>query len=213
MFLLTDSFGIGLLDGCACALLAAAASCRARSQGAHFTGAAVLGCLCGIMGPLLREAFLHGQPGTGVIASQMPGDALLGALAGIVALYLASRYGSKIFFWLDAASIGLASSIGAVLALQELGIVGAICLGLINGLAPGLVRDMALGDVAMLVDSDWYATAAALGCVIAIATEIWCSIGTLTTWMAEHADELAALTGFALVLLVRFWRSRRQIAP
>lgn len=211
MLILSQSFGMALLDGCACALLAAAAASRARILGAHFTGAAVLGCLCGILGPLLREAFLHGQAGTVPVAGQMPGDALLGTLAGISALYMMRNYATKVFFWLDTASIGLACSVGAIYALQELGIAGALCLGLINGLAPGLVRDMALGDPAMLVERDWYATAAALGCVLAIATLVWLSLGWLSEWTAIHADETAVLTGCAGVLIIRGWKGERNL--
>lgn len=211
MLVLSGAFSMALLDGVAGALLAAAAACRARAFGAHFTGAAVLGCLCGIIGPLLREAFLHGQAGTGPLASQLPGDALLGALGGIAGLYILRRHGSRLFFWLDGASMGLASSVGAVYALQDLGIAGAICLGLINGLAPGLVRDMALGDTAMLVESDWYATAAALGCVIAIAVLIWLSLGWITEWTAAHADEVSALAGFCVVVLIKGWKGSKGI--
>ena len=203
MLVLSGAFSMVLLDGVACALLAAAAACRARSLGAHFTGAIVLGCLCGILGPLLREAFLHGQAGTGPLAAQLPGDALLGALGALAATYILRKHGSRLFFWLDAASIGLASAVGAIYALQDLGIVGAVCLGLINGLAPGLVRDMALGDTAMLVESDWYATAAAMGCVIAIAVLLWLSVGWVTEWTASHADEVSVLAGFCMVILIR----------
>ncbi len=209
MLILDDSLSMALLDGCACALLAGAAACRGRNLGAHFTGAVVLGCLCGVIGPLLREAFLHGQAGTAPLASQLPGDALFGALAGIATLHILRNYGGRIFFWLDAASIGLASAAGAVQALADLGIVGAICLGLINGLAPGLVRDMALGDTAMLVENDWYATAAALGCVVTISVLIWLSVGWVNDWTATHADEVAALSGFLVVLLIRGWKGAK----
>lgn len=210
MLVLSDALSMRLLDGSACALLAAAAACRARGLGAHFTGAAVLGCLCGLIGPLLREAFLHGQTGSGRVASELPDEALVGALGAIAALYILGKLRQRMFFWLDSASIGLAGSVGTMFALPELGIVGAICLGMINALAPGLVRDMALGDTALLVDSDWYATAAALGCVATIATFLWLSLGWITEWTAAHADETAVMAGFMVVICIRAWKGRKD---
>lgn len=208
MLILPETLSMRLLDGLACVLLAAAATARARGQGAHFTGSVVLGALCGLIGPLLREAFAHGQAGSARIMAEMPNEALIGALGVFVALYLTHRTRIRLFFWLDSASIGLAASIGAISTLDELGIIGAIGLGLINGLAPGLVRDMALGDTAMLVDKDWYATAAALGCIAAIAVLLWLSVGWVTEWTATHADEAAVLAGFIVVLALRAWKGR-----
>lgn len=208
MLILSDAMSMRLLDGTACALLAAAATCRARTQGAHFTGAVILGCLCGLIGPLLREVFLHGHSGAGPIASELPDEALIGALGAIAALYILKKLQPRLFFWLDNASIGLASSVGTIYALPDLGIVGAICIGLINGLAPGLVRDIALGDIAMLVEKDWYATASALGCVASIAMFLWLSLSWITEWTAAHADETAAITGFFVVICLRAWKGR-----
>lgn len=206
MDILTQAASLGLLDGIACALLAAAAACRARSLGSHFTGAIVLGCLCGLIGPLLREAFLHGQPETGRIASEMPGVALTGALAALAALWIFKS--GRLFFWLDSAGIGMAAGVGTICSLPALGIVGAVTLGLINALAPGLVRDMALGDTAMLVDRSWYATAAALGCVSALAVFILIIAFGTAAWMDIRAEEIAALAGFFTVAGLRAWKGR-----
>lgn len=203
MHLLAEIEGMFLLDGFACALLAAAAVCRARSFGAHITGALALGSFCGLLGPLLREAFLHGSQSTTAILSQFPADALLGAAGGLAAIHILAKFSRQTFFWLDAASIGLAASVGSLLALPEAGIVGALSLGLVNGLAPGLVRDVALGDTAMLIDQSWYATAAAIGSLVAIAVLMWLAVGWVTEWTASHADETAALAGFCVVMLIR----------
>lgn len=204
---------MGLLDGVACALLAAAATVRARSFGSHITGALVLGCLCGIIGPLLRESFVHGPIGAGFIARELPGEALVGALGGVAALYVLRKsqiLQSRLFNWIDGPGIGMATSVGAITALPELGVVGALTIGLINGLAPGLVRDMALGDTAMLVDKSWYATAAALGCVASIAMFTWLCAGYISDWTASNAEATAVLVGFLVIVVIRAWRSRGQ---
>lgn len=155
-----------LMDGLACALLAAAAACRARGFGAHFTGAIALGCVCGLAGPLAREAILHGEAGSRMIANALCDDALIGALAGLAALALWKRGG--LFFWVDAAGMGLCSSLAAAFAAPTVGVAGGLGIGFIAGLLPGMLRDMALGDVAMLVEKEWYASAVAIGCAFAI---------------------------------------------
>ncbi|MBD5553596.1 MAG: TRIC cation channel family protein [Desulfovibrio sp.] len=204
---LSPEAALDLLDGLACALLAAAACCRARSFGAHVTGALVLGCLCGLTGPLLREAFLHGQAIR--IASGMPAVALVGALGAIAGFYLLK--GFRLFFWLDSASIGLAASVGAICSLPETGITGALALGLINALTPGLVRDMALGDTAMLVDRAWYATAAAFGAIVALAVFILIITCGTAAWLDRRAADIAILSGFCAVLWLRAWKGRNAL--
>lgn len=204
----SDILTLPVMDGTACALLGAAAAVRAKNLGAHFTGAIVLGCFCGLIGPLLRETFLHGAMGSSNIVRALPDDALVGALGGIFALLILQKFSARIFFWLDSASIGLACSLGAVLSLQELGIVGSLCLGLINGLAPGLLRDVSLGDTAMLVDRDWYATTAALGCVAALAMELWLAVGWSGEWAASNPDSASIIVGFLLVVAIMSWRGR-----
>lgn len=196
-------FSVFVLDGAACALLAAAATVRARRMGAHVTGALVLGCLCGLIGPLLREVFLHGAPGAGVIARAFPADALAGACMGLAALFLFRNFGklsSQLFGWLDNAGIGMATGAGSVMAFPELGLAGALTLGLINGLAPGLVRDMALGDTAMLVDKSWYATVAALGSIAAIAVLI-----------ATASARGGIIASCLAVIIIRSWKTRNAV--
>lgn len=199
-----------VLDGLACALLAAAACARARSLGGHFTGALVLGCLCGLFGPLLREAFLHGQTGSNYILAQLPPEALCGALAALAAMWIARGKTARMFFWLDSASIGLATSVGALMGLGETGVAGALTLGLINGLAPGVMRDCALGDTAMLVEKSWYATAAMIGAIVALAIMIAFAVVGIGAWSASHAEAVAALGGLLVVMAIRGVKAARD---
>lgn len=204
---------MGVMDGAACALLAAAATTRAKGFGAHGTGALVLGCLCGILGPLLREAFLHGAPAAGRIASELPAGALVGALGGLAGFYMFSRINSlrgRLFGWLDGASMAAATSVGSIMSVTELGIVGALTLGLINGLAPGLVRDMALGDTAMLVEKSWYATAAALGCAASLAMLVFLGAGHINDWAAANVEAVSVITGFMVIVCIRAWRMGQE---
>ncbi len=180
-----------LIDMLACALLAAAATCRARVLGAQVMGALILGCICGLCAPLAREALLHGPGGARLVLQAMPEAALVGSLGGVSSLLILGKFGYKIFFWLDAASIGLASC------------VAALVLGLICGLGPGLLRDMALGDTAMLIEQDWYAAAAALGIMLTILVLLW-QPGAAMPGISLPAASIAA--GAILAVVLRFFK-------
>ena len=188
------------LDMAASFLLAFASSCRCRMFGGHFTGAVVLGFLCGMCAPLLRECLLQSS-GVRLILSELSGLALSGGVAGaLTRLPRISRHGSKAFFLSDSLGIGLTSCLAVVSGVSSrLPAVGSLALGLLIGLAPGLLRDMALGDVAQAVEEDWYATSLALGCM-------------LTILLLTVAKPLIAVPcGCLLVLALRFWRRGKTV--
>ena len=195
------------LDMAAGFLLAAAASCRGRLYGGHISGSAVLGCLCGLAGPLLRESLLHGPDGVKLILYALPGAVLAGALTG--ALLGGVRNNGWLFFWLDGLSLGLAACLGTVCGMSGLGVTGALILGLLAGLAPGLLRDMALGDTARVVEESWYATAAALGCMLTIFLVLLPSWGQGPWPLSDNQWKyVCILSGALLVLILRFRRGR-----
>lgn len=199
---------IEILDGIAAALLAAAASARAKNFGAHITGAIALGCVCGMVGGLTREIFLNGSAGARVALASLPQSALIGALCGVLATRFLPSRKDAVFFWLDAASMGLAGSLGAALGLPGLGVVGALALGLVSGLSPSLARDASLGDTAMIVEKSWYATAVALGCVGAICVAIG---GLVIDEVAlARIGEYAVIFGSLLTLAIRGWKGRED---
>ncbi len=180
-------------------MLAAAASCRARNGGAHFSGAAVLACLAGLAAPLLRDALL-GHP----VLALNRGDYLAAAVAGAVAGTLAARLGHawRAFYWLDSLGLGLAAGVGGVRgAVFGLGVVGCLVLGVLTALAGGLVRDVALGDTARLVEEDSYATAAALGVMLALVALLY---GGMPLWAC-------VLACCGLVLVLRSLRLRKGL--
>ncbi|MDE5879691.1 MAG: TRIC cation channel family protein [Desulfovibrio sp.] len=213
---------VELLDAACAVLLAAAAAWRARGFGAHFTGAVVLGCICGLAAGLTREALLHGAAGTRLVLGELPGPALAGALLGALAAAGAEALARKrssgarplggrgLFFWLDSLGLFLAASLGVFCALREIGATGALALGLLSGLAPGFLRDTALGDTAALVEQSWYATAAALGAMATVVLLIlppsfgaaW-PVPQGLRWLWPWASIFG---GVALALALRLWR-------
>ena len=188
-----------VLDLAASFMLAAAASCRARTGGAHFSGAAVLACLAGLAAPLLRDVLL-GHP----VLALNRGDYLAAAVAGAVAGTLAARLGHawRAFYWLDSLGLGLAAGVAGVRgAVFGLSVVGCLVLGVLVALSGGLVRDVALGDTARLVEEGSYATAAALGVMLALVALFY---GGMSLW-------LSALVCCGLVLVLRALRLRKGL--
>ena len=207
MFILSEYQVIELFDGVSCALLAAAASAKARAQGSHLSGAAALGFICGILGPLVREMLLHGETGGQLIIKLLPDDVFIGSLGGIAAVRLVSRL--PVVFWLDALSVSFASVLGCLLALQELGIAAGLCLGLICGFLPGVFRDVALGDLADLVEKDWYASSCVLGCVIGMCVFMSPFFFSPLAIMENRLLEISCLSGIACAFLLQIKNSKK----
>jgi uncharacterized membrane protein YeiH len=187
-----------LLDAAACMLLAAAAACRCRAYGNHVTGAMVLACLAGLSLPLLRDSLL------GVGAFALDRGAYLacvvaGGLAGIAAARLSLRF-FGLFYWLDSLGLALASAVSVIKGADAgFGLSGCLVLGVLSGLAGGIVRDVALGDTARAIEEPLYATAAVLGVLLALALTLY---GFCRPWQC-------ALAGAALTLVLRYFRQRR----
>ncbi|QCC85243.1 hypothetical protein DDIC_04985 [Desulfovibrio desulfuricans] len=186
-----------LLDLAASFVLAAAASCRARSTGAHFSGAAVLACLAGMAAPLARDGLL----GFGAMTLNQ-GEYLAACVCGGIIGIAVGQSGRawQAFFWLDALGLALGTGVATIKGVMAgLGPTGSILLGVLGGLAGGLVRDLCLGDMARAVEEDMYATAAALGGMLALSLLLFCGLGQ---WQS-------ALCGAALVLVLRSMRKAK----
>ena len=183
-----------VLDLAASFVLAAAASCRARSTGAHFSGAAVLACLAGMAAPLVRDALL-GYAAFTLNQGEYLAACVCGGIAGI--LIGQSSRGWLSFFWLDALGLALGAGMGTVKGVMAgLGPTGSILVGVLGGIVGGLARDLCLGDMARVVEEEMYATAAALGGMLTLALML---LTSLAQWQC-------ALGGAVLVLTLRGMR-------
>ena len=180
-----------VLDLAASFVLAAAASCRARSTGAHFSGAAVLACLAGMAAPLVRDGLL-GYAAFTLNQGEYLAACVCGGITGILI-----GQGSRAwfaFYWLDSLGLAFGAGIGAVKGVMAgLGPTGSIIVGVLGGLVGGLARDLCLGDMARAIEEDMYATAAAFGGMLALALLLFTN---LAQWQS-------ALCGAVLVLALR----------
>lgn len=200
MEILSQPAVLQILDGLACALLAATAVCKAVSLRAQLFGGIILACICALACPLFREVILFGPPGALLILHSQPLNALVGALAALAACLFFPKFTVILFFWLDAASAGLACSIITLMALPTLGIAGALTTGIIAALIPGLIRDMALGDTALLIDKNWYASSVVIGAIVALLT-----VTLLTIYLNfSRGMEVAILLGALATIFARY---------
>lgn len=189
------------MDGAACALLAGAAAIKARLIGAQFMGTLVLAVICGLFAPFIREAALKGSVVS--VFMIMPYYALTGAIGGIFIIMLTPQLAQKLFFWLDAFSMGLAGCLAVCVAASPLGTSSALVLGLLCGLGPGLFRDIALADTPLMLEEHWYAGAMALGEIFTLA------LFFLLPVLLSGKDKLpvaSILCGTALVCILRGWK-------
>lgn len=200
---------IALLNGIACALLAAAASAKARTYGSHFTGAILLGCLCGLACPLMRDLVLYGHPGGMAALAQYPDDSLIGSVGGIYALYLGRRL--RIALWLDCLGLSLATCLGAIICSEVFGVTGGLVLGVISAVLPGFIADVALGNTATLIERDWYVTAAIVGAVLSLLVFILPHVLDALAFMKDRLMETAILSGASLAVCLQIWRGKKEI--
>ncbi len=212
MHIFSATVSIEILDCLSCAFLALAASLRGRALGANLAGTLVLGCICGLSAGMVREFILHGQQGTHLVLAQLPQDALIGSIAGIILFISARNLASKAFFFMDTLSMSLAASLTACLTAPELGAIGALALGVCLGILPGLIRDTALGDTALFLDQAWYATVVILSVLCSIAIILLPAFWTLPGFFVERLGEWAIVISVVLALLLRYWRGDKNLS-
>lgn len=197
---------IGWLDLAACIGLACAAAFRAAELGAQYAGAVVLGFFCGLAGPLGRDILLQGADGARLVVAQLPAYALTGALIGVLLCRFSRKSPKKVFNWLDGFGLGLGCCLGATLGMAEGGLGAAFLCAGAGGLAPGVFRDIALGDTAMFLDEPWYAAAAILGVVVTLAVLVG-GIFALAAPEEWRLAEAGCLLGTAAVFVLRVWKT------
>ena len=198
---------------------AMASAMKTRLAGGHVTGAVILGLVCGFL-PGLAHRVLMGEPAAAIFALHpavlaVVAGAVAGALAGAV---VAHNLADRVFFWMESLALGLTACVFADQGFKPLmwdnpctPAVVALFVGLFCTLAPGFVRDVALGYTAAFVEESWHATAAALGIMTTLALRhLLPGMPTpLLEGAASNARPLAfyapPLVGTLLVIVLR-WR-------
>ncbi len=182
---------IGIIMGLIGVTGSAACAVRARSLGVSFSGACFLSIFCTSLVPVMGLMYFgdHKLAQLDLLFSFIPAGAFFGFLLGLILSELFKASQHALFFWLDSFGMGIqgVSAIGYISMANKLGPVALLFIGLFCGLAPGMLRDVLLGDVAMAVEQNWYASALAFGCMAALAY-----LFLVGNWMPDLSTSIVA---------------------
>jgi uncharacterized membrane protein YeiH len=129
-------------------------------------GIIVLSILTGIGGGMVRD----------VIIGSFPPEALKNEMyiivcisGGILVFVLApriARYWNLVLI-ADAIGLGVFAGIGGMKAIDSgLGFIGVVILGVLTATGGGVIRDILVSEIPHIIKTDFYATAAILGCTV-----------------------------------------------
>jgi uncharacterized membrane protein YeiH len=173
MYYLLQHFGVvvGAISG----VLAAA------GKRIDLVGVIVLGLVAALGGGTLRDVMLGPDPEFGRSAVFWIRDSnyvLTAIAASVVMFFIARRWAmpQKMFAVADAFVLATFTILGAEKALAfHAGSVNAVVLGVITGVAGGILRDVLVGEIPLVfrVETYFYATAAFAGAVVLVLMERW----------------------------------------
>lgn len=192
------------VEHCAVATCALTGVLAARGKGLDLFGAMVLAVVTAFGGGTLRDVLVNDLP---VAWLRDPGFLHTALGTGLAAFFLLRVWHPplRLLDVADAFSLALFNAIGARKGL-ELGFAAsvAVLLGIVTGVAGGIVRDVLVGRVPAVFRPDiyFYATAAAAG-------------GTVYALLPRGAgwgENTAALSGIAVCLALRLAGLRWRLA-
>ena len=172
-------------------------------------GVAVLGLVAALGGGTLRDLVLGPDPNLGCSAVFWIRDSnyvVTGLAASVVMFFIARRWAmpQKLLAVADAFVLAAFTILGAekALAFHADG-VNAIVLGVITGVAGGILRDVLVGEIPLVFQKEtyFYATAAFAGAAVFVLMEKW-----------MPGSSAGGLIGAAITLALRFIAIRWKLA-
>lgn len=132
----------------------------------------VTGWLTALGGGTIRDIMLGDLPPVGITDKRLVACAIISSLAVAIVHPAVERHRHS-FIFIDALALGLFVINGTQKALEH-GTSGvtAVFLGMLTGLAGGIIRDMLLNEVPTVVqDKHWYAFPALVGCLLTVLVQ------------------------------------------
>jgi uncharacterized membrane protein YeiH len=131
-------------------------------------GIAVIGFVAALGGGIVRDVLIGATPPAAIRDQRYPVVALSGALVAIIMGPVLHQAPPPIaLIILDAAGLSLFAVAGLNKALvRGIGPIGVVIMGTLTAVGGGAVRDVLLAQVPVVLRSDFYATAAIIGCVV-----------------------------------------------
>jgi uncharacterized membrane protein YeiH len=174
-------------------LFAVEGALLARQAGLDLQGITVIGFVAALGGGIIRDVLLGATPPAAIQDARYPLTTIVGtALAILGAPILRGVPGSALIV-LDAAGLSLFAVAGVQKALsRDIGPFGAVLTGTLTATGGGATRDILLAQVPMILRTDFYATAAILGCVVillarhcGLSPRVACEAGGLVCFVAR----------------------------
>ncbi len=172
-------------------------------------GVIVLGLVAALGGGTLRDVVLGPDLSLGCSAVFWIRDSnyvITGIAASVVMFFIARRWAmpKKLLAVADAFVLAAFTILGAEKALAfHAGGVNAVVLGVITGVAGGIVRDVLVGEIPLVFQTEtyFYATAAFAGAVVFVLLERWLP-----------GNAVGGLVGAGITLALRFIAIRWKLA-
>ena len=134
-------------------------------------GILVIGFVAGLGGGIIRDVLIGATPPAAIRDRRY---LLLSVAGAVVAMLGAPWLGGALempLIVLDAAGLSLFAVAGLQKALvRGVGSMGAVLMGTLTAVGGGMVRDLLLAQVPVILRTDFYATAAIIGCVVILLT-------------------------------------------
>lgn len=172
---------------------------RAVKHQLDILGVLVLSVFTGVGGGILRDVILGSYP-PAVFTNEVYFLVCLGG--GLLVFFTAPRIARwwnlvKVF---DAIGLGVFAALGALKGFDSgLGPIGVVMMGTMTAVGGGVIRDILVSEIPAVLNSDFYATAAALG-----ALALW------ACKFVGFSNELALLVAAALTIVLRLLAMRFQ---
>ncbi len=130
--------------------------------------------------------------------SATPLTTIAGALVAILAAPVLREMPATPMIVLDAAGLALFAVTGTQKALvRGIGVFGTVLMGTLTAVGGGVVRDVLLAEVPIILHTDFYATAAIIGCVaillvrwIGLSMHVASVVGGLSCFVARMLGAL-----------------------
>jgi uncharacterized membrane protein YeiH len=167
----------------------------AIQAGLDLLGIAVVGFVAALGGGIIRDVLIGATPPAAIRDYRYPLLTLAGAAVAVLAAPWLRHAPPTPLIVLDAAGLALFAVAGLQKALvRGIGPVGAVMIGTLTAVGGGMLRDVLLAQVPAILRTDFYATAAIIGCVaILVARRAGMSM--------QMASAVGGLTCFAARML------------
>jgi uncharacterized membrane protein YeiH len=180
-------------------------------------GVIVLGIVAALGGGTLRDIVLGPGPemGRSTIFWIRDSNYVLTAIAASTVMFFVARRWAmpqKLFAVADAFVLAAFTVVGAEKALAfHVGSVNAVVLGVITGVAGGILRDVLVGEIPLVfrVETYYYATAAFAGAVVLVAMERWLPGGAANGYVAAGITLALRLIAIRWKLALPMFRAVR----